>query len=183
MHVLAWRIGRRRLGRKPSIRKTGHGPFPSSPQRRRPSILSGKKNRPHLVRFAPSSTFRCWFRRKECEQTAAEWRQRRGHPMVGASTLPFKALLPSPHLGAIYPYGFPIPARNFDSVLVVVATLLARLRDGTAKFELLDDSALAHAPPAWPRLHCFARVASSLYVCVISSSTLCISESIRGEAE
>ncbi|ONL96353.1 Cysteine proteinases superfamily protein [Zea mays] len=54
------------------------------------------------------------------------------------------------------------------------ATLLARLRDGTAKFELLDDSAfaLAHAPPAWPRLHCFARIAPSLYVCVISPSTL-----------
>ncbi|CAD6210551.1 unnamed protein product [Miscanthus lutarioriparius] len=75
---------------------------------------------------------------------------------------PFKAVLPSPHLGGIHPYGFPIPARNFDSVLVVVATLLARLRDGTAKFELLDDSALAHAPPVWPRLHCFARVAPSL---------------------
>lgn len=44
------------------------------------------------------------------------------------------------------------------------ATLLARLRDGTAKFELLDDSAfaLAHAPPAWPRLHCFGRIAPSL---------------------
>ncbi|CAD6210543.1 unnamed protein product [Miscanthus lutarioriparius] len=75
---------------------------------------------------------------------------------------PFNAVLPSPHLGGIHPYGFPIPARNFDSVLVVVATLLARLRDGTAKFELLDDSALAHAPPVWPRLHCFARVAPSL---------------------
>lgn len=90
MHFLGWRIdGRRRLGRKPSIRKTGHGPFPFSPQ---PPLggghlLSGKKNRPHLVRFASSSTFRCWFQRKECEQTAAGWRQRRGHRMVGAYTL------------------------------------------------------------------------------------------------
>ncbi|KAG8096640.1 hypothetical protein GUJ93_ZPchr0013g37960 [Zizania palustris] len=45
------------------------------------------------------------------------------------------------------------------------ATLLARLRDGAAKFELLDDSAPAPAPaprPVWPALHCFARVASSL---------------------
>ncbi|CAL4938673.1 unnamed protein product [Urochloa decumbens] len=41
------------------------------------------------------------------------------------------------------------------------ATLLARLREGTAKFELLEDSSPAPAP-AWPRLHCFARIAPSL---------------------
>ncbi|KAL6644779.1 hypothetical protein ACP70R_016387 [Stipagrostis hirtigluma subsp. patula] len=42
------------------------------------------------------------------------------------------------------------------------ATILARLRDGTAKFELLEDSAPATASPAWPRLHCFARISHSL---------------------
>ncbi|KAL6649640.1 hypothetical protein ACP70R_013864 [Stipagrostis hirtigluma subsp. patula] len=42
------------------------------------------------------------------------------------------------------------------------ATILARLRDGTAKFELLEDSTPATASPAWPRLHCFARISHSL---------------------
>ncbi|KAG2541890.1 hypothetical protein PVAP13_9NG707200 [Panicum virgatum] len=43
------------------------------------------------------------------------------------------------------------------------AALLARLREGTAKFELLEDSAPAPEPaPSWPRLHCFARIAPSL---------------------
>jgi len=42
------------------------------------------------------------------------------------------------------------------------AALLARLREGTAKFELLEDSAPAPEPaPSWPRLHCFARIAPS----------------------
>lgn len=51
--------------------------------------------------------------------------------------------------------------RISDSVAVVIAaTLLARLGEGTARFELLEDS----APPVWPRLHCFARIGSSLYV-------------------
>uniref|UniRef100_A0A453IF83 Ubiquitin thioesterase OTU n=6 Tax=Triticinae TaxID=1648030 RepID=A0A453IF83_AEGTS len=42
------------------------------------------------------------------------------------------------------------------------ATLLARLGEGTARFELLEDPAPAPAPPVWPRLHCFARIGSSL---------------------
>jgi hypothetical protein len=63
-------------------------------------------------------------------------------------------------------FGFLIPTLAFDSVVVVAATLLARLRDGTAKFELLEDSAPAPAPPSWTRLHCFAKIAPSLYVCV-----------------
>lgn len=54
----------------------------------------------------------------------------------------------------------------FDLVVAVAATLLARLRDGTAKFELIEES--APAPLSWPRLHCFARISSSLYVCVLS---------------
>nr|CAB3496397.1 unnamed protein product [Digitaria exilis] len=41
------------------------------------------------------------------------------------------------------------------------ATLLARLREGTAKFEVLEDPVPAPAP-VWPRLHCFARIAPSL---------------------
>uniref|UniRef100_A0A453IFB7 Uncharacterized protein n=1 Tax=Aegilops tauschii subsp. strangulata TaxID=200361 RepID=A0A453IFB7_AEGTS len=41
-------------------------------------------------------------------------------------------------------------------------TLLARLGEGTARFELLEDPAPAPAPPVWPRLHCFARIGSSL---------------------
>ncbi|KAJ1297818.1 hypothetical protein BS78_01G406400 [Paspalum vaginatum] len=48
------------------------------------------------------------------------------------------------------------------------ATLLARLRDGTAKFELLDDPSIEPAPSpssaalSWPRLHCFATIGPSL---------------------
>ncbi|XP_040378000.1 OVARIAN TUMOR DOMAIN-containing deubiquitinating enzyme 3 isoform X3 [Oryza brachyantha] len=44
------------------------------------------------------------------------------------------------------------------------ATLLARLRDGEARFELLEDSggAASATPPVWPGLSCFARVATSL---------------------
>uniref|UniRef100_A0ACD5TW49 Uncharacterized protein n=1 Tax=Avena sativa TaxID=4498 RepID=A0ACD5TW49_AVESA len=42
------------------------------------------------------------------------------------------------------------------------ATLLARLGDGTARFELLEDPAPAPAPPVWPHIHCFARIGSSL---------------------
>ncbi|KAF7054518.1 hypothetical protein CFC21_062180 [Triticum aestivum] len=42
------------------------------------------------------------------------------------------------------------------------ATLLARLGEGTARFELLEDPAPAPAPPVWTRLHCFARIGSSL---------------------
>uniref|UniRef100_A0A0D9Z543 Ubiquitin thioesterase OTU n=1 Tax=Oryza glumipatula TaxID=40148 RepID=A0A0D9Z543_9ORYZ len=47
------------------------------------------------------------------------------------------------------------------------ATLLARLRDGDARFELLEDSAAAAAAspapaPVWPGLSCFSRVATSL---------------------
>ncbi|KAF2938487.1 hypothetical protein DAI22_03g122200 [Oryza sativa Japonica Group] len=47
------------------------------------------------------------------------------------------------------------------------ATLLARLRDGEARFELLEDSAAAAAAspapaPVWPGLSCFSRVATSL---------------------
>jgi len=53
--------------------------------------------------------------------------------------------------------------RVSDSSAAVAAALLARLREGTAKFELLEDSAPAPEPaPSWPRLHCFARIAPSL---------------------
>uniref|UniRef100_A0A8R7Q4D9 Uncharacterized protein n=1 Tax=Triticum urartu TaxID=4572 RepID=A0A8R7Q4D9_TRIUA len=57
----------------------------------------------------------------------------------------------------------PVLTRISDSVAVVIAaTLLARLGEGTARFELLEDPAPAPAPPVWPRLHCFARIGSSL---------------------
>ncbi|KAF0897410.1 hypothetical protein E2562_036946 [Oryza meyeriana var. granulata] len=50
--------------------------------------------------------------------------------------------------------------------LAFSTTLLARLRDGEARFELLEDSAGAASapasPPVWPGLSCFARVATSL---------------------
>ncbi|KQK22424.1 hypothetical protein BRADI_1g67110v3 [Brachypodium distachyon] len=42
------------------------------------------------------------------------------------------------------------------------ATLLARLGEGAARFELVDGAAPDPAPPVWPRLHCFARIGSSL---------------------
>uniref|UniRef100_A0A0D9VSA6 Ubiquitin thioesterase OTU n=1 Tax=Leersia perrieri TaxID=77586 RepID=A0A0D9VSA6_9ORYZ len=54
-------------------------------------------------------------------------------------------------------------ARTAEAARPSNATLLARLRDGEARFELLEDSVAAPAPaPVWPALICFARVASSL---------------------
>lgn len=68
-----------------------------------------------------------------------------------------------------------VRAHGFDFVLDVAATLLARLRDGEARFELLEDSAAAAAAspapaPVWPGLSCFSRVATSLYVRLVSLS-------------
>jgi hypothetical protein len=67
-------------------------------------------------------------------------------------------------------HGFPIPTSFTDLVSVVAATLLARLGEGTATFELLEDPAPAPAPPVWTQLHFFARIGSSLYVRSFSAS-------------